>query len=161
MSTDNPCLTCGACCAHFRVSFYWGECRSAGGVVPDELTVRISPQMVAMSGTENKPARCVGLLGEVGCGVRCTVYEQRSSTCREFEAAWANGQPNPACDAARAAYGLPPLTPPLQPHLAPGRVVLRAGVSLAIASTMAISFLTGVRPWRLSTPCSLAFPTPA
>ncbi|MEG6657786.1 YkgJ family cysteine cluster protein, partial [Pseudomonas aeruginosa] len=28
MSTDNPCLTCGACCAHFRVSFYWGECRS-------------------------------------------------------------------------------------------------------------------------------------
>ncbi|MCT5886282.1 YkgJ family cysteine cluster protein, partial [Pseudomonas aeruginosa] len=23
---------------------------------------------------------------------------------------------------ARAAYGLPPLTPPLQPHLAPGRV---------------------------------------
>ncbi|MBE0930280.1 YkgJ family cysteine cluster protein, partial [Escherichia coli] len=22
MSTDNPCLTCGACCAHFRVSFY-------------------------------------------------------------------------------------------------------------------------------------------
>ncbi|MBV6367487.1 YkgJ family cysteine cluster protein, partial [Pseudomonas aeruginosa] len=21
MSTDNPCLTCGACCAHFRVSF--------------------------------------------------------------------------------------------------------------------------------------------
>ncbi|MBX5762414.1 YkgJ family cysteine cluster protein [Pseudomonas aeruginosa] len=122
MSTDNPCLTCGACCAHFRVSFYWGECRSAGGVVPDELTVRISPQMVAMSGTENKPARCVGLLGEIGCGVRCTVYEQRSSTCREFEAAWANGQPNPACDAARAAYGLPPLTPPLQPHLAPGRV---------------------------------------
>ncbi|ARI02849.1 flagellin N-methylase family protein [Pseudomonas aeruginosa PAK] len=104
------------------MSFYWGECRSAGGVVPDELTVRISPQMVAMSGTENKPARCVGLLGEVGCGVRCTVYEQRSSTCREFEAAWANGQPNPACDAARAAYGLPPLTPPPQPHLAPGRV---------------------------------------
>ncbi|EOQ78440.1 putative ferredoxin [Pseudomonas aeruginosa VRFPA02] len=89
------------------MSFYWGECRSAGGVVPDELTVRISPQMVAMSGTENKPARCVGLLGEVGCGVRCTVYEQRSSTCREFEAAWANGQPNPACDAARAARARP------------------------------------------------------
>ena len=21
----NPCVTCGACCAHFRVSFYWAE----------------------------------------------------------------------------------------------------------------------------------------
>ncbi len=104
MSTDNPCLTCGACCAHFRVSFYWGECRSAGGVVPDELTVRISPQMVAMSGTENKPARCVGLLGEVGCGVRCTVYEQRSST---YARALASRQPDAAEEALAKARNMP------------------------------------------------------
>jgi len=36
MSIDNPCLTCGACCAYFRVSFYFGECVSAGGAVPDK-----------------------------------------------------------------------------------------------------------------------------
>ena len=122
MSANNPCLTCGACCAHFRVSFFWGECASSGGTVPDDLTVQISPFHVAMRGTESKPARCISLLGEVGCGVRCTVYEQRSSPCREFQAAWENVEPNERCDAARAAHGLPPLVPPLQPHLSPDRV---------------------------------------
>ncbi len=117
MSIDNPCLTCGACCAYFRVSFYFGECVSAGGAVPDQLTVQVSPFHVAMLGTESKPARCVGLLGDVGCGVRCSMYEQRSSTCREFEASWENGEHNAHCDAARAAHGLPPLVPPLQPQL--------------------------------------------
>lgn len=122
MSTENPCLSCGACCAYFRVSFYWGECQSAGGLVPDNLTVAVTPHLVAMQGTEQKPARCAALLGEVGCGTRCTIYENRSSTCREFMAAWENGEPNPHCDAARSAHGLPPLTPPLQPHLSPDRV---------------------------------------
>ena len=119
MSDSNPCLTCGACCAHFRVSFFWGECQSAGGVVPDDLVVQVSPHRVAMRGTDEKPVRCVGLLGDVGCGVRCTVYEHRSSTCREFNAAWSDGQPNAHCDAARAAHGLPPLSPPEQPLLSP------------------------------------------
>lgn len=122
MSTENPCLSCGACCAHFRVSFYWGECQSAGGLVPDNLTVAVGPHLAAMQGTEQKPVRCVALLGEVGCGTRCTIYEHRSSTCREFTAAWEDGAPNAHCDAARAAYGLPPLTPPLEPHLSPNRV---------------------------------------
>ena len=63
----------------FRVSFYWGECRSAGGLVPDELVEQITPHHAAMRGTTSKPARCVALLGEIGGGVRCTMYEQRSS----------------------------------------------------------------------------------
>ncbi|EEX7666747.1 YkgJ family cysteine cluster protein, partial [Escherichia coli] len=25
MNNPNPCMTCGACCAFFRVSFYWAE----------------------------------------------------------------------------------------------------------------------------------------
>ena len=37
MSEVSPCLNCGACCSHFRVSFFWGECASSGGTVPDEL----------------------------------------------------------------------------------------------------------------------------
>ncbi len=73
--------------------------------MPDHLTVQVSPFHVAMLGTDSKPARCVGLLGDVGCGVRCSMYEQRSSTCREFEASWENGEHNPHCDAARAAAG--------------------------------------------------------
>lgn len=115
MSEQNPCLTCGACCGHFRVSFFWGECRSAGGSVPDELVVPISPTFVAMKGTEHKPARCVALLGEIGQAVRCTQYECRSTPCREFAASWVDGAVNPACDAARAAYGLPPIPPSLSP----------------------------------------------
>ncbi|MGG2397440.1 YkgJ family cysteine cluster protein [Pseudomonas sp. SH1-B] len=122
MSEANPCLTCGACCAFFRVSFFWGECQSAGGTVPDEQVVQINPHYVAMRGTESKPARCTQLLGDVGCGVRCTMYEQRSSSCREFEASWANGVHNPRCDDARKAHGLPPLTPPVQPVISPDRV---------------------------------------
>ena len=121
MSDTNPCLSCGACCAHFRVSFYWGECQSAGGCVPDEQVEQISPYHAAMRGTTSQPVRCTGLLGEVGGGVRCTLYEQRSSTCRDFHASWEFGEHNPHCDAARAAYGLPPLTPPLQPPLSPER----------------------------------------
>ena len=109
MSENNPCLNCGACCAYFRVSFFWGECSSAGGLVPDELVEQISPSRVAMLGTGCKPSRCIGLEGEVGKAVSCSLYEQRSTPCREFDAAWVNGQPNPSCDKARAAHGLPPL----------------------------------------------------
>ena len=28
----HPCLTCGACCAHFRVSFHWSEADPDQGV---------------------------------------------------------------------------------------------------------------------------------
>ncbi|MDE1166493.1 MAG: YkgJ family cysteine cluster protein [Pseudomonas sp.] len=109
MSDTNPCLSCGACCAFFRVSFYWGECQSAGGVVPDERVEQVGPQHVAMLGTTSKPARCESLAGEVGCGVSCTMYENRSSTCREFEASWEYGEHSDPCDRARAAHGLAPL----------------------------------------------------
>jgi Fe-S-cluster containining protein len=109
MSDNNPCVSCGACCAFFRVSFYWGECTSAGGLVPDELTVQVSPNHVAMLGTDSKPTRCTSLAGDIGCSVGCTMYEQRSSTCREFEASWETGSHNEACDRARAHHGLPPL----------------------------------------------------
>ena len=34
MSDLNPCMTCGACCIFFRVSFYWSEADDAGGTIP-------------------------------------------------------------------------------------------------------------------------------
>jgi Fe-S-cluster containining protein len=64
-----------------------------------------------MIGTDRKPTRCTSLAGEVGSAVACTIYDKRSSTCREFEASWENGEHNPDCDKARAAHGLSPLPP--------------------------------------------------
>jgi len=90
------------------VSFFWGECASSGGTVPDDLVQSISPTRVAMLGTDCKSPRCISLEGEVGQSVSCSIYEQRSSPCREFEASWVDGQHNSDCDAARAAFGLAP-----------------------------------------------------
>jgi hypothetical protein len=109
----NPCLTCGACCAAFRVSFYWSEAGpEAGGLTPAELSVKLTPHHAAMRGTDKTPPRCVALEGEVGQRVRCAIYSLRPSPCREFRASWANGEHSERCDLARAAHGLPPLEPP-------------------------------------------------
>ena len=112
---SNPCLTCGACCAFYRVSFHWSETeRFLGGATPSELTQRVTPHRAAMRGTQSAPPRCVALCGDIGKDVRCTVYEQRPSPCREFAASWADGRRSERCDRARAAHGLPPLTPPVR-----------------------------------------------
>lgn len=113
MSSESPCLTCGACCANFRVSFYWGECQSVGGTIPDELTLQISPHHACMKGTEKNPVRCVALVGTPGEHVCCNIYEQRSSTCREFDMFNTDGSINEACTHARAVYGLPPVIAPI------------------------------------------------
>lgn len=108
----NPCMTCGACCASFRVSFYWGETDAAPtGSVPAHLTEVIAPHHVAMLGTNQAKPHCIALEGVVGECVSCTIYSLRSSTCQEFTASWEHGEHNPTCDRARAKYGLAPLLP--------------------------------------------------
>lgn len=107
----SPCTSCGACCAFFRVSFFWGECQSSGGTVPDDTVEVVTPSLVAMIGTSQSNPRCEKLAGDIGDDVRCTMYEQRSSSCRDFDASWENGVHNPRCDDARAKHGLPPLMP--------------------------------------------------
>ena len=98
------CQSCGACCAAYRVSFYWAETdEHPDGRVPAELTTPISPYRVAMRGTESKPVRCVALTGTVGESVGCRIYEQRASTCRDFTAG------DERCAEARQQHGLPPL----------------------------------------------------
>jgi Fe-S-cluster containining protein len=110
---SNPCVSCGACCAHFRVTFYWGEADPAtGAVTPPDLTFKLSPHHAVMRGTEGRAPRCVALHGAIGQQVACTIYEQRPSPCREFQASWVDGVHNARCDRARAAHGLPPLSPP-------------------------------------------------
>lgn len=110
---SNPCLSCGACCAHYRVSFHWSETeRFLGGSTPPELTVKIGPHRVAMRGTCGESPRCIALEGEIGRAVYCRIYAQRPSPCREFEASWVDGTRSERCDKARAAHGLPPLGRP-------------------------------------------------
>jgi uncharacterized protein len=109
----NPCITCGACCAYFRASFYWSEAdAAAGGITPPHLTTKLTPHHAVMSGTEKQPPRCVALHGEIGTRVRCVIHALRPSPCREFQASWVDGVHNERCDRARAAHGLPPLSPP-------------------------------------------------
>lgn len=104
MSGDNPCLTCGACCSYFRVSFYWGELHSEFAV-PEAFTEPVSPTRLAMTGTNQSRPRCVALQGRVGDCVSCAIYPNRPSPCRDFQPFDADG----ACTRARAAFGLPPL----------------------------------------------------
>ncbi|GAB4122483.1 MAG: hypothetical protein Fur0040_03190 [Sideroxydans sp.] len=50
---DNPCLGCGVCCMHYRVSFYQGEIDTQpGGYVPADLVLPLTPFRVCMKGTE-------------------------------------------------------------------------------------------------------------
>lgn len=118
----NPCLECGACCNHYRVSFYCGELAGEhGGWVPVELVTQLGPLRACMRGTEMGHGRCVALRGEVGKpGVSCAIYEQRPSPCREFETWMPDGTPNPDCQKLRVRLGLAPLpvkrvsAPPLE-----------------------------------------------
>ncbi|KID05308.1 ferredoxin [Hafnia alvei] len=118
ISQHNPCISCGACCGYFRVSFYWAEADDAGDLVPASLTEQVNPYMRCMQGTNTKKPRCVNLRGEIGQKVMCSLYENRPSPCREFSQSWEFGEPNEACDRARAAYGLAPLPPPNAEELA-------------------------------------------
>jgi Fe-S-cluster containining protein len=109
----NPCLSCGACCAHFRVSFYCGEVAGeGGGTVPAELVSQVGPLRACMKGTEYGKQRCIALRGEIGQeGIHCAIYDQRPSPCREFTTWMPDGSPNPDCQRLRLAIGLPPLSP--------------------------------------------------
>jgi len=108
----HPCLSCGACCAHYRVAFHWMESDefSTDGV-PAALTERLDPHRMCMQGTYAAPVRCVALDAEIGVRSRCTIHPRRPGVCREVDASWEHGASSRQCDQARLAHGLPPLTP--------------------------------------------------
>ena len=112
MRMSHPCLTCGACCAAFRVALHWSEADPAlGGPVPAALTETLDPHRLAMRGTWARAPRCVALQGTVGGPVACAIYAQRPEACRALGAAWEHGAPSPQCDRARQRHGLAPLAP--------------------------------------------------
>ena len=119
-SHNNPCFACGACCAHFRISFYSGELEGeTGGWVPIALTSKIGPLRAAMKGTESGGGRCIGLKGDIGHpNIGCGIYPVRPSVCREYQAYNPDGSPNPDCQRLRLARGLPLLPERLDNALA-------------------------------------------
>ncbi|MGN0860117.1 MAG: YkgJ family cysteine cluster protein [Stenotrophomonas sp.] len=109
---EHPCMTCGACCAQYRVAFHWMESDEADeGGVPAALTERLDSHRLCMRGTYAAPVRCVALDARVGEYSRCSIHPNRPSVCREVDASWEFGQYSPQCAKARAAHGLPELTP--------------------------------------------------
>jgi uncharacterized protein len=110
---EHPCLSCGACCARYRVSFYWGETTdAAGGMVPAALTEPLTHSRVTMKRTGGDGClRCVALEGEIGGRIGCSIHNVRPSVCRDFAVSWENGESHDRCDESRKAYGLAPLKP--------------------------------------------------
>ncbi len=117
MGRGNPCIQCGACCAFFRVSFFWEEANPEDPAsVPLELTESIDGLRQCMKGTNQPHPRCVALSGEIGEKVGCAIYDRRSSVCQEFglhenaQGITVNGIDLVRCNQARKAWNLPPLT---------------------------------------------------
>ncbi|APX61599.1 YkgJ family cysteine cluster protein [Acinetobacter schindleri] len=96
--TQDACLSCGACCAHFRVSFYWAE----GIPMPEHYTEPVTSVYSCMAGTNQKNPRCIALQGTIGEQVSCGMYELRSTSCKEVQVADAQ------CNKARIAHNMIP-----------------------------------------------------
>ena len=99
----SACLSCGACCACFRVDFAVQELDDQGGQVPSGLTVEVTSNTMRMLGTDHSPVRCAALTGKIGVKAACGIYEWRPSPCRELE------EGSDACNRARSRHGLPSL----------------------------------------------------
>ncbi|CEI52477.1 Ferredoxin [Acinetobacter bereziniae] len=71
--------------------------------MPSDYVEPLTAVYSCMQGTNQKQPRCIALDGVVGQQVSCTIYEQRSSSCKEVQAGDAQ------CAKARQAHNLIPL----------------------------------------------------
>ncbi|MGH8033286.1 MAG: YkgJ family cysteine cluster protein [Luteimonas sp.] len=107
---SHPCLSCGACCAYFRVGMHWSETDAApGGGVPVAMTEAFGPHQAVMRGTWEQRPRCIALDAQIGVHSRCTIHARRPDACRQVQASWECGVASDQCDRARIAHGLTPL----------------------------------------------------
>jgi hypothetical protein len=104
----STCRQCGACCASFRVSFYWAEATQRG--LPVSCIEPITAHLAGMAGTNRPVPRCCALQGEIGRQVTCLAYAARPSPCRELQPG------DEQCNRARARHGLTPLTQQAETH---------------------------------------------
>lgn len=100
MSHTHPCLSCGACCAAFRVDFSVYESEEHGGRVPRGLIEEVNEGTYRLRGTDYARPRCAALTGTVGVQAACGIYEWRPSPCREFAAG------SDACNRVRLRHGM-------------------------------------------------------
>lgn len=98
------CISCGACCAAFVL-----VAAPPDNGVPDDNCWLITDDVAGSEITVDRFVRrresdfaCAMLAGEVGDRVSCTVYEDRPTMCRIFEAG------SDRCHAVRRAFGLEP-----------------------------------------------------
>ena len=75
--SPHPCLSCGACCATFRVDFSIMETQAGGGAVPNGLALPVAARTCRLRGTDHLPPRCAALSGCVGERVACSIYTDR------------------------------------------------------------------------------------
>lgn len=71
--------------------------------MPSDVVEPLTAVYSCMKGTNQTNPRCVMLSGEIGQQVSCTMYEQRSSSCKEVQTG------DSQCAKARNAHGLIPL----------------------------------------------------
>jgi hypothetical protein len=100
--SENPCLSCGACCMTYRVSFYWADADARG--LPPALTEQVNAHYACMAGTNAPAPRCAALQARPGGHYACSVYENRPEPCREVQIG------DDKCRQARARHGLPALS---------------------------------------------------
>ena len=96
---ENPCLTCGACCAY---SENWTRFSTEDDAALD----LIPPALVnaRASGMRCEGDRCAALSGKIGVATCCTIYAVRPEVCRTC-------MPGDAeCAMARKKFGLQALT---------------------------------------------------
>lgn len=101
LSDSDICMSCGACCEYYRVSFYWYEMIERE--IPEEMIQPITPFLACMVGTSQPKPRCIALEGKVGDHTKCSIYTHRPSACYEVNIG------DDKCNAARLKHGLPPI----------------------------------------------------
>jgi Fe-S-cluster containining protein len=107
---SNPCTSCGACCALYRVTFPRKNVKTEHiSTVPVELTIKVDRKQRGMKGTYDSSPRCAALRGEIGCSVSCSIYNTRPAPCRIFRVSWEDGRENEKCARAREFWGMKPL----------------------------------------------------
>ena len=98
VSAQNPCQTCGACCAY---SQNWPRFSTE-----DDTALDLIPAALVNargSGMRCENDRCAALSGEIGSATSCTIYAIRPEVCRTC-------MPGDAeCTLARRKFGLPAL----------------------------------------------------
>ena len=109
MASSPDCLTCGACCVspfvgegYIRLDVEEEERLGRKGLPVLEVVPDPHDRIVLLGTKRNGQGTrvCMALTGRVGKQVACSIYEDRPSLCRQFEAG------SPECHQARRAAGV-------------------------------------------------------